>query len=113
MRPSPEVTQHPETAEQIARKASIVLAATQVFLRYGFKKTSMDDLARAAGLSRQGLYLHFPTKEALFKEGLLCMMDAVRTAGRAALAQDGKSAEERLVDFFSAVHARLIGPAAA
>ena len=31
--------------------------------RYGFKKTSMDDVAQAAGVSRQGLYLYFDTKE--------------------------------------------------
>ncbi len=44
-----------------ARRESILQAAVGVFLRYGYKKTSMDDLARAAGLSRQGLYLHFAT----------------------------------------------------
>jgi AcrR family transcriptional regulator len=37
-----------------------------VFFRYGLKKTSMDDVARAAGLSRQGVYLHFTAKDALF-----------------------------------------------
>ena len=48
-----------------ARRAAILETAMRVFLRYGFKKTSMDDLARAAGLSRQGLYLHYRTKEEL------------------------------------------------
>src|SRR5262245_29785734 len=53
-----------ETGE---RQEAIFAAAIAIFLRFGFKKTSMDDLARAAGLSRQGLYLHFASKDALFK----------------------------------------------
>ena len=71
-----------------ARHAAIVAAAAGVFLRYGFKKTSMDDLARAAGLSRQGLYLHFPTKETLFKEAVLQLIATTRATSRAALADE-------------------------
>lgn len=95
------------------RRRAIVAAATGVFLRYGFKKTSMDDLARAAGLSRQGLYLHFPTKEALFKEALLQLIATVRAAGRAALARDELGVEERLLGAFTAVHGSAIGQAGA
>ena len=47
------------------RRDTLFHAAAGVFPRYGFRKTSMDDLARAAGLSRQARYLHFATKEAL------------------------------------------------
>ena len=48
------------------RRARLLDAALTVFGRFGFRKTSMDEVARAAGISRQGLYLHYPTKEALF-----------------------------------------------
>ncbi|MFT4716095.1 MAG: TetR/AcrR family transcriptional regulator of autoinduction and epiphytic fitness [Paracoccaceae bacterium] len=37
-----------------------------VFAQYGFKKTSMEDIARAAGLSRQSIYNRFGSKEAVF-----------------------------------------------
>jgi TetR/AcrR family transcriptional regulator, regulator of autoinduction and epiphytic fitness len=37
-----------------------------VFARYGFKKTSMEDIARAADLSRQSIYNRFGSKEAVF-----------------------------------------------
>ena len=92
-----------------ARRAAILEAATGVFLRYGFKKTSMDDLARAAGLSRQGLYLHFATKEALFKEAVLQVLTTTRAAGRAAIAREDLDVEARLLGAFEAVHGHAIG----
>jgi AcrR family transcriptional regulator len=97
------------TDTSAARRAAILDAAVQVFLRYGFKKTSMDDLARAAGLSRQGLYLHFSTKEALFKDAVLRMVTAMRAAGRAALARDELDVEERILGAFEAAHGHAVG----
>jgi AcrR family transcriptional regulator len=100
---------HEGSDNQLARRCAILDAALQVFLRFGFKKTSMDDLARAAGLSRQGLYLHFATKEALFKEAVLRTVSTMRAAGRAALAREDSDVEERLLSMFQAVHGELIG----
>lgn len=37
------------------------------FLQYGFKKTSMDDLAKAVGISRQALYKKYGNKELIFE----------------------------------------------
>jgi AcrR family transcriptional regulator len=34
------------------RRAALLAAAAEVFARYGYRKASMDDVARAAGLSR-------------------------------------------------------------
>lgn len=49
--------------------AARILAAGEVcFARYGFQKTSMEDIAREAGLSRRSVYRHFPDKAALFNE---------------------------------------------
>jgi AcrR family transcriptional regulator len=92
-----------------ARRAAILDAAAGVFLRYGYKKTSMDDLARAAGLSRQGLYLHFATKEELFQAGLLHLIAENRAAGRAALERHELPVAERLLEMFVAIHGQLIG----
>src|SRR3954469_1304513 len=91
-----------------ARRLAILEAATPVFLRFGFKKTSMDDLARAAGLSRQGLYLQFQTKEALFKAVVEHLMAELEAAARAALARDDLAVEDRLVAGFEAFHGRMI-----
>ena len=51
------------------RDAQILDAALTVFHQYGYGKTTMQDIARAARLSRAALYLHFPTKEDLFRAG--------------------------------------------
>ena len=44
----------------------IVTEAKKVFLRYGFRRTTMADLAKAAQMSRPALYLVFPSKEDVF-----------------------------------------------
>lgn len=44
----------------------IIDTALDAFSRYGYKKVEMSDLAEQVGLSRQGLYRHFSSKEALF-----------------------------------------------
>lgn len=97
-----------EPAENASRRSAIIASAIGVFQRYGFKKTSMDDLARAAGLSRQGLYLHFTTKEALFKEAVEQVVAALRDGFRASLASDS-GIEERLLAAFDATHGSSVG----
>jgi AcrR family transcriptional regulator len=96
------------TDQAAARRVAILESAQAVFLRYGFKKTSMDDLARAAGLSRQGLYLHYKTKEELFKAAVQHLLAAIRANARAALAGDDEL-EDRLLAAFAAQHGHAIG----
>jgi AcrR family transcriptional regulator len=86
-----------------ARRDAILQSAAGVFLRYGYRKTSMDDLARAADLSRQGLYLHFANKEALFKEVVVQLIGQSRATMRSALARDALPIEERLLVAFMAL----------
>jgi AcrR family transcriptional regulator len=54
------------SSKQAAREQRILEAALPLFTRYGFDKTSMDDIARAAGVSKGAVYLHFTGKQALF-----------------------------------------------
>ena len=46
---------------------SIVKAATQVFTRFGFKKTSMDDIARSIRMGKSSIYYYFKSKEEIFQ----------------------------------------------
>ena len=45
----------------------ILDAAMTVFRRHGFRRSSIEQAADAAGLTRQALYHHFKSKEALFR----------------------------------------------
>ena len=45
-----------------------LVAAIGVFARYGFRKTSMDDVAAAMGMSRQALYKKFSFKKRAVSE---------------------------------------------
>lgn len=49
-------------------KAKILSAAEKVFLRSGFDGANMDRVAGEAGVSKQTVYAHFKSKEALFIE---------------------------------------------
>ncbi len=57
------------------RRDEILDAAIPVFGRFGFKKTSVNDLAEAAHLSKQGLYLQFSSKEEVFLAAMQKYLD--------------------------------------
>ena len=46
----------------------IIEAATEAFLDHGYRGTSMDAVATAAGVSKQTVYQHFGDKQRLFRE---------------------------------------------
>ena len=46
----------------------VLTGARDVFLRDGFEGASVDDIARAAGVSKATLYSYFPDKRLLFME---------------------------------------------
>jgi AcrR family transcriptional regulator len=52
--------------------------AAQIFLVRGFDATSVNDVARALGMTKAGLYHYFPSKEALLLEIITFGLDRVR-----------------------------------
>src|SRR5260370_1347990 len=56
--------------ESSAKPNAIVVAALELFTRYGYRKTSVDDIAQAAQVAKRTVYLHFENKAAGFREGL-------------------------------------------
>lgn len=46
-----------------AKEQAILDAARGLFLHYGFKKTSVDDIAREAGIAKGTVYLYFKNKQ--------------------------------------------------
>jgi AcrR family transcriptional regulator len=59
-----------------SRRSHVVAAAGEVFQRYGFARTTMGDIAQAAGLSRPTLYAAFPDKPAIFEAVIADLVDA-------------------------------------
>ena len=51
-------------SEEIRQR--ILDAATRLFLQYGYKHTTVDEIASAVGIAKGSLYLHFDSKEAVF-----------------------------------------------
>lgn len=49
---------------------AIIDAASMLFLENGFDGTSMDEVAKRAGVSKQTVYSHFSSKEQLFAESI-------------------------------------------
>ncbi len=58
-----------------AKKSRILAAALPVFMRHGFRRVSMADIAEAAGMSRPALYLTFCSKEDIFTDLLKQWID--------------------------------------
>jgi AcrR family transcriptional regulator len=50
----------------LKKRDAVLFAARTTFLRYGYKRVTMKDLAEAAGISRPALYLAFSSKEDIF-----------------------------------------------
>ena len=83
--------------------------ALEVFGRYGFRKTSMEDVARSAGISRQGLYLHFANKEALFRAAVRQELDTALDEVSRRLNEEGVGLDRRVVAALDAWLGRYVG----
>jgi len=75
----------------------------------GYRKTSMEEVARAAQVSRQGLYLHFATKEDLFREAVRDHLGRSLLAAESMMTDRSRPLDERLVAAFDAWFGRAVG----
>jgi AcrR family transcriptional regulator len=85
------------------KRTAVLAAALGVFGRYGFQKTSMEAVAKAAGISRPGLYLLFPNKEQLYRATMRGVMERAQQAMEACFADDTLGFEERLAGALDAL----------
>lgn len=99
------------------RAQAIVDAAFELFLRFGFRRTSMEDIARAAGMSRPALYLHFRNKDDILRRMVQGYFDRTLGMVQSAL-QPGLKPRKALIALFEAkagpeMQAMLTSPHAA
>ncbi|WP_411351119.1 TetR/AcrR family transcriptional regulator [Leisingera aquaemixtae] len=81
------------------KQQAILEAAWAAFSAYGFRKTSMDDIAKGAGMSRPALYLHFKNKEAIFRALVAVYYGNAADNVRAGLASHGTLSDRLLAAF--------------
>jgi TetR/AcrR family transcriptional regulator len=91
------------------KRELILVAAVGCFGRYGFRRTSMDMLARAAGMSRPALYQHFNGKEDLFRAMIGRMLDVAIQDAEAASQRAGGTVRDRLHGVLAAKLQLIVG----
>jgi TetR/AcrR family transcriptional regulator, transcriptional repressor of aconitase len=60
------VTSKPNPARDAERRKAILEAALECFLQFGFAKTSLDDIAKRANISRPLIYKKYKNKDAIY-----------------------------------------------
>jgi AcrR family transcriptional regulator len=78
-----------DPAEQSrSRRERILDAAFSAFAKRGYRETAVDDIAAAAETSKGGIYFHFPSKEAIFRELMQTTADKLVARVERAVAQE-------------------------
>lgn len=95
-----------DQAVRRGRKFDQVLdGARKIFMRDGFERASVDDIAREAGVSKATIYAYFPDKHLLFLEVARCECHRQTEAAEASIDGDVPVraaltiAAERIVEF--------------
>jgi AcrR family transcriptional regulator len=83
----------------LTKEEKVLAAARDVFTRYGFKRTTMSDLAEAAQMSRPALYLVFSSKEEVFRSLMAQVLQEQVDAIHAGIYQHESAAEKLIFAF--------------
>jgi len=67
----------PLSQEEIL-KSQILQTAQDLYQRYGIKKVTMDDVAKAVGKTRSALYYYFKNRDELFEAVMISLVDEVK-----------------------------------
>ncbi|MEU6442115.1 helix-turn-helix domain-containing protein [Streptomyces sp. NPDC047046] len=87
-------------------------AAMATFARFGYRKTSMAEVARAADISRPGLYFLFSSKELLFRAAVEQLLERDLAAVERVLSDTRHPLPARLADAFDRWAGRYTEPPA-
>jgi AcrR family transcriptional regulator len=93
------------------RRNVVLTTALETFARYGYRKTSMEDVATAARISRPGLYFLFKSKQELFAAAMTRGLENDLRAAAHALKDESRPLRERLLDAFDIWTGRYLGAA--
>lgn len=88
------------------KKELIKKASKELFFRFGFTKTSMDDIARQCGLAKPTLYYYYPNKEAIFDDVVIEEAGKFMAVVRGKLPRDAPP-DEKLAAFFMTIYEEM------
>jgi TetR/AcrR family transcriptional regulator, regulator of autoinduction and epiphytic fitness len=89
------------TGAPAGKRGTILDAALKLFGQYGYRRTSIDDIARAAEISKGSVYLSFASKEDLFRALCADLIERVESSVARARAAE-VSFEDRLLGILEA-----------
>ena len=92
------------------RRETVLESALVTFARFGYRKTSMEEVARAARISRPGLYFLFASKQALFRAAVTHALERDIAEVERVMAETGRPLEQRLLEAFDHWSGRYVGP---
>ncbi len=98
-------------SEEVGRRDRVLESALQTFARHGYRKTSMDEVARQAKISRPGLYFLFSSKQELFRAAATRALEQDLAAAERSLGSSARPLRRRIVDAFDHWAGRYVGPA--
>lgn len=75
-------------------KEDILKTAADLFLTYGFKSVTMDDIANTLGMSKKTVYQHFENKNILVEETTLYMYHVISTGIEDIVKQESNPIDE-------------------
>lgn len=66
----------PEAAEgQDVKREQILAGAEKLFSKFGFLKTTMEEIAEAAGLKKPSIYYYYENKDSIFRDVMMRQID--------------------------------------
>ncbi|GET32837.1 hypothetical protein PbJCM13498_17000 [Prolixibacter bellariivorans] len=86
------------SSKRDAVRENILTIAQEIFSKYGYKKTTLDDIANAVRKGKSSLYYYFSSKEDLFQEVVQKEADILR-AELSKVLMKNISPEEKLKDY--------------
>lgn len=88
-----QIAENHENARAEARRAGILAAAQALFMQLGLRATTMEAIAREAGVAKPTLYHYFSDKEAVYRAVVASFLVQMKAIFAAELARQGEIAE--------------------